>query len=212
MTEVMDFGGRSVLFVMAARAEYGPELRARINPLITGIGPVEAAVALTRALAQMRHLPDLVVSLGSAGSARLTQGEVYQVSRVGYRDMDASPLGFAVGETPFLGLPAELDLPCPLENVPSATLSTGGNIVSGAAYGRINADMVDMETYALLRACMGFGLPLIALRGVSDGAAELRRIDDWTALLPLVDRNLAHACDQLAEVLAAGWEPALARK
>ena len=58
-----------VLFVMAAPAEYGPALRARIDPLITGIGPVEGAVQLAAALAGMRERPRLIVSLGSAGSA-----------------------------------------------------------------------------------------------------------------------------------------------
>lgn len=33
--------GRPVLFAMAADAEYGPALRARIAPLMTGVGPVE---------------------------------------------------------------------------------------------------------------------------------------------------------------------------
>ncbi|WP_258801708.1 hypothetical protein [Halomonas sp. DQ26W] len=37
-------GGRSILFVMAADAEYGPHLKQRFTPLITGVGPVEAAV------------------------------------------------------------------------------------------------------------------------------------------------------------------------
>ena len=62
----------SILYVMAADPEYGPHLRARIEPLMTGVGPVEAAVAVTRALAEAKighGLPDLVVSLGSAGSA-----------------------------------------------------------------------------------------------------------------------------------------------
>ncbi len=61
---------------MAAEAEYGDKLRARINPLMTGIGPVEAAVQLTAALGRMAGqgaLPDLVVSLGSAGSRSVLQ-------------------------------------------------------------------------------------------------------------------------------------------
>ena len=40
-------GGVSLLYVMAAPAEYGGHLQARIQPLMTGVGPVEAAVALT---------------------------------------------------------------------------------------------------------------------------------------------------------------------
>src|SRR5690606_40031957 len=59
--------GRRLLFVMAARAEYGPHLQQRFIPLLTGIGPVEAAVQLTTALTTLAargELPDLVVSLG----------------------------------------------------------------------------------------------------------------------------------------------------
>ncbi len=96
--------------------------------------------------------------------------------------MDASALGFPRGVTPFLDLPATLDLPLRIPGIPEASLSTGADIVSGAAYDRIEADMVDMETYAVLRACMRFDIPLIALRGISDGAAELRHVADWTAI------------------------------
>ena len=35
------------LFAMAAEQEYGPALRARIKPVMIGVGPVEAAVNLT---------------------------------------------------------------------------------------------------------------------------------------------------------------------
>ncbi|MHA6692607.1 5'-methylthioadenosine/S-adenosylhomocysteine nucleosidase [Devosia sp. A449] len=192
----------NILYVMAAEAEYGPHLRARITPLMTGIGPVEAAVAVTRALAERQDaLPGLVVSLGSAGSRSLEQCGVYQASSVSYRDMDASALGFPKGQTPFLDLPAVL----PLRTIPglaTATLSTGANIVSGAAYDAIEAEMVDMETYAVLRACQSFGVPLLALRGISDGAEELGHVGDWTQYLHIIDEKLAAAVDVI-EALSA---------
>ena len=196
--------GIPVLFVMAAPAEYGPALRARIDPLITGIGPVEGAVQLAAALAGLRDLPRLIVSLGSAGSARLEQAEVYQVSAVAYRDMDASPLGFEKGRTPLLDLPVRVELPHRIEGIPSATLSTGANVVSGAAYDGVAEDMVDMETFAHLRAAQHFGVPLIGLRGVSDGAAELQHLSDWTQYLHIIDEKLALAVDLMAEQLADG--------
>ena len=195
---------RRVLYVMAVDAEYGPHLRARFTPLMTGVGPVEAAVVVTRALAGLDaagRLPDLVVSLGSAGSATLGQTGVYQATRVGYRDMDASPLGFAKGETPFLGLPPQVDLPFRIPGVAEATLSTGANIVSGATYDGIDADMVDMETWALLRACQAWDLPLVALRGISDGAAELEHVGNWTEFLHVIDEKLAEAVDRLEAAL-----------
>ena len=90
------WGKARILFQMAAAPEYGPHLQARIQPVMTGIGPVEAAVVMAatlEGLARDGDLPDLVVSLGSAGSARLTHCAVYQASHVAYRDMDASALG-----------------------------------------------------------------------------------------------------------------------
>lgn len=192
--------GKRVLFVMAARAEYGPALASRMTPLFTGVGPVEAAVSLTAALVADR--PDVVVTLGSAGSARLDHCAVYQAESVAYRDMDASPLGFPRGVTPFSDAPATLSLPLRLPGVPVATLSTGANVVSGAAYDGIAEDMVDMETWALARACARFGLPLLALRGISDGRAPLTGLHDWTAYLPIIDRKLAAALDQLPAALS----------
>lgn len=203
----MPLGGRRILFVMAAEAEYGPHLKQRFTPLITGVGPVEAAVELTAALAdlaQRARLPDLVVSLGSAGSRRLEQTEIYQASSIAYRDMDASPLGFEKGTTPFLDLPAILPLPLRIPGIREATLSTGANIVSGEAYAAIAAEMVDMESYACLRACMRFDVPLIVLRGISDGKAELLHVDDWTEYLHLIDEKLAEAVDRLGGALAEG--------
>ena len=199
--------GRRVLFVMAAQAEYGPHLRSRFTPLITGVGPVEAAVVLSAALSRMAalsSLPDIVVSLGSAGSRTLEQTGVYQVASVSYRDMDASALGFAKGQTPFLDLPVTLELAHRIPGIPAAILSTGANIVSGAAYDGIVADMVDMETFALLRACQRFNAPLIGLRGISDGAAELRHVSDWTEYLHVIDEKLADAVDSLAIHLEQG--------
>ncbi|TDK35405.1 5'-methylthioadenosine/S-adenosylhomocysteine nucleosidase [Rhizobium deserti] len=199
--------GTSILFVMAVDAEYGPALKARIEPLMTGVGPVEAAVVLSHTLTKLQiegTRPGLVISLGSAGSRTLEQTEVYQVSSVAYRDMDASPLGFEKGRTPFLDNPAVMPLPHRIPGVPEASLSTGGNIVSGAAYDVLAADMVDMETFAVMRCCQLFGLPLIGLRGISDGKEELKHVGNWTEYLHVIDVKLAAAVDRLTEALESG--------
>ena len=103
--QIKQIGDHKLLYVMAAAPEYGEHLQERFVPLMTGIGPVEAAVVLSAELGRLNEageLPDLIVSLGSAGSAKLPQTEVYQVSSVCYRDMDASSLGFEKGQTPLL--------------------------------------------------------------------------------------------------------------
>ena len=189
---------------MAAEAEYGPALKARIKPLITGVGPVEAAIATTAALAELAHadgLPDLVISLGSAGSQTLDHGRIYWVDEVAYRDMDATALGFAPGVTPFLDEPASLTLASGPQGQPYARLATGGSVVVGEAYDAIDADMVDMETYAVVRAAARFGLPVIGLRGISDGKADLTVLEDWTGTLSVIDEGLAEALDLLANEL-----------
>jgi len=200
-------GAADILYVMAAPMEYGPHLKSRINPLMTGIGPVEAAIVVTEALATLKaadKMPAIVVSLGSAGSAKLEQLGVYQASSVSYRDMDASALGFEPGVTPLLDLPAVLELGPFIPGIPKATLSTGANVVSGVAYDKAGTDMVDMETYAVLRACQRFTLPLIALRGISDGDQELAHLDDWRQYLHIVDEKLAHAVDLLEAAISEG--------
>jgi adenosylhomocysteine nucleosidase len=201
---LLEAAGRRILIVMATEAEYGPALRARIRPVITGVGPIEAAIGTARALEaclDLGTLPDLVLSLGSAGSNRLEQGGVYQAASVSWRDMDASPLGFPKGVTPFLDHPPEIDLPLRLAEIPAARLSTGANIVSGAAYAAIDAEMVDMESFAVLRACQAFSLPMIGLRGISDGADALRHYDDWAGLLGHLDLALAAILDRLDALL-----------
>lgn len=194
-----------VLFAMASEPELGPALRARVSPLITGVGPVEAASAISETLAAQAaagQKPDLIVSMGSAGSNRLPQAEIFQVRSARYRDMDASPLGFEKGVTPFLNAPAELTVAQRLPGIAQATISTGGAIVNGAAYETIGADMADMETYAVMRAAWRTGVPVMTLRGISDGAEPIKRFTDWTRYLAEIDEKLAAIIAGLDEALA----------
>ncbi|ESW70215.1 S-adenosylhomocysteine nucleosidase [Mesorhizobium sp. LSHC422A00] len=207
MAKITRIGGKDVLFVMAAQAEYGPHLQKLFTPLMTGVGPVEAGVRLGAELSWLKSekaLPDLVVSLGSAGSRTLEQTEIYQAVSVSYRDIDASPLGFEKGATPFLDLPVTVPLSFRIPGIKEASLSTGGAIITGAAYDAIAADMVDMETFACLRACQLFAVPLIGLRGISDGAADLRHVGDWTEYLHVIDEKLADAVMRLEQAIGSG--------
>ena len=85
-----------------------------------------------------------------------------------------------------------------------ASLSTGAAVISSSGYDGIEADMVDMETFAVLRACQLFSLPLVGLRGISDGVADLSHIGDWTEYLDVIDEKLADAVDRLEEGLRTG--------
>ena len=207
MPPLATLAGKRVLFAMAADAEYGEHLKQLFQPLMTGVGPVEASISLTRALDQLNAagtLPDLVVSLGSAGSRRLKRTEVYQAVTVTYRDMNASAFGFEKGVTPFLDLPATLPLPVRIPGVKEASISTGATIIAGAVFDGIAEDMVDMETYACLRVCQTFGVPLVGLRGISDGDTDVDHINDWLEYLHVVDERLADAVQKLEAGIADG--------
>jgi adenosylhomocysteine nucleosidase len=195
---ITELGGKRLFFVMATEHEYGPHLRRRITPLISGVGPVEAAVSTSAALAALAAedaLPDLLVSLGSAGSRTLEHAALYQIDRVSYRDMDATALGFDKGQTPFLDLPVIVEIEHRVPHLRAASISTGASIVSGAAYDGIDTDMVDMESFAVLRAADRFRVPMIGLRGISDGRSDLTGLHDWTEYLHIIDEKLATALD-----------------
>ena len=204
---VETFGPLAVFFIMATEQEYGSHLKRLFDPLITGVGPVEAAAETGIALARLDHAgrrPDVVVSLGSAGSRTLEHAGIYQISSIAYRDMDASALGFEKGVTPFLDEPAVIPVPHQIPGIAAATISTGGDIVSGAAYDGIAADMVDMESFAVYRAARRFSVPIVGLRGISDGRDDLTGLHDWTDYLHVIDEKLAAAIEDFAGHVATG--------
>jgi adenosylhomocysteine nucleosidase len=207
LPDTLTIGDLSVLFVMATELEYGPHLQARIKPIIVGVGPVEAAVGTAAALGELDRagrLPDLVMSLGTAGSARLEHAGIFQVDSVSYRDMDATLLGFEKGVTPFTDQLPITPVPYRIPDIPSASISSGGAVISGSGYDSIPADMVDMETYAVHRAAARFGVPMIGLRGVSDGRSDLTGLHDWTEVLHILDEKLALVIDRFCDDVRRG--------
>jgi len=148
-------------------------------------------------LAKCAERPNYVILIGSSGSASLAQGEIYQASTVSYRDMDASAIGFEKGKTPFLDVPAALPLAPLFPFMPHASLSTGGKVIVGNEFDGLEAEMVDMESFAVKRVCQIFDVPLIVLRGISDGKKELQKFDDWTELLPELDQKFAKATAEI---------------
>ncbi len=197
--------GRPVLFVTASLAEYGVQLQKRIrNPFASGVGPIESAVNLSRALCQMEVRPALIVSFGTSLSALLPPKTVCQIGSVRYRDMDASVLGFPRGITPLIGLPDVVHLPHVVPGLPLATLSTGAQLVTDPSLDLSQQDLHDLETYAHMRAGISFGIPIIGLRGVADRTADLSKRTYWSQFLLDIDVKLAQAFDLLEDAIQSG--------
>jgi adenosylhomocysteine nucleosidase len=178
-----------LLVVMALAAEgAGRFERQGVPVLYTGIGKVNAAVALARRLGEYRHagraLP-LVVNFGTAGSLRFPAHALVCCHRFIDRDMDVSALGFAPGVTPFDELPAMLEFAPRFPRLPAAVCGSGDSFATRPRGDR--CDVVDMEAYALAKTCRLEGAGFACAKYVSDGADEAAA-EDW-------QRNVAGAAE-----------------
>lgn len=161
--------------------------RPGIEVLVTGIGPVEAATHVSRALARRAY--DLVVSAGIAGSltrdARIGEGVVVAEDGIEL-DLEtgaplALPAGIAVSDR------ARSDAAL-VERLASAGFRTARGVTvarvtateATAARLRVKgADVESMEGFAVLRAAGVAGVRAVELRGISNYAGARER-SEWS--------------------------------
>jgi adenosylhomocysteine nucleosidase len=181
---------RTVIVAMALPAEGAGRFEdAGVEVLYTGVGKVNAAIALVRRLEAHRHAGDvspLVLNFGTAGSARIPTRTLVACRRFVDRDMDVAALGFAPGQTPFDPLPPMLEFPVHFPELPEAVCGSGDSFATQAH--PVACDVVDMEAYALAKACLNAGAAFACAKYVSDGADE-HAARHWT-------ENVAGAADR----------------
>jgi adenosylhomocysteine nucleosidase len=175
----------TLLVVMALEVESHGLFAARgVSVLYTGLGKVNAAYRLARALTERRlahgTLPR-VVNFGTAGSPTLLAGSLVACHRFVQRDMDVSGLGFAIGTTPFEDVPAMLEFPRLFPELPDGVCGTGDRFETGKPV--VDCDVIDMEAYALAKVCRLEGAVFGAVKFVTDGADGNAGVD-WQANLP----------------------------
>ena len=155
--------------------------------LICGIGPVDAAIATARALAEER--PSAVLQVGIAGARGLEPLTLVLGSEALYCDA-AGPLVAATA------LP-DADLLSHLRAAfPDASVQPIGT--SARVGGSRDIDVEAMEGFAVLRACELAGVPAVEVRVVSNEIGEpdraLWRFDDaFAALGEMLPRLVAVA-------------------
>lgn len=163
--------------------------------LVTGVGPVNAAAALSGWLAAgPRDLP--LLSVGSAGGLHgdIHVGDVVVGYEFSYADVDARAFGYAFGQVP--GMPARYRGAVPPETLSAREVPTGatvgepakepgegavtGLLVTSSSF--VTADLarviseyfpdalaVDMESAALAHTCALYGVAAFtSIRGISD--------------------------------------------
>ena len=154
--------------------------------LYTGVGKVNATFKLTHRL-RTSHLhylplmPKLVINYGTAGSRELPVGKVVDCTKFIQRDMNATPMGFMKGQTPF-----ENNIPIMLDSThikfnpiqKHYICGSGDNFVDNMENEIDYIDVFDMEAYALAKVCHHYNVPFISFKYITDNANEYSA-SDW---------------------------------
>ncbi|HEV2591594.1 MAG TPA: hypothetical protein VGU02_06845 [Gaiellaceae bacterium] len=151
-----------------------------VETVVCGIGPVEAALATSAALAERR--PDAVLQIGIAGAQTLSNGSVAIGSEAVYCDIQDPqariPRVERIASDPGLLAVARRALP----QAHVLPIGTSARVGGGAG-----CEVEAMEGFAVLRAASLAGVPALELRAISNAVADSDRslwtIDDALAAL-----------------------------
>jgi adenosylhomocysteine nucleosidase len=151
--------------ILIAIREEAPDLGHMMNVFYTGVGKVNAVIIASEVIAKYR--PQRVINFGTAGGITVGTG-LHECTQFVQRDMNCEGLGFKPGQTPF-----ESSITI---GTPGLTCSTGDNFVMNPQL-HIPADLVDMEAYAIAKACIRSGIDFRCFKYVSDQANATANTD-----------------------------------
>lgn len=140
----------------------------------SGIGKVNAAFKAFEVIQKTGC--KTLLNLGTAGSSYFDAHALVEVTTFVQRDMDVSPLGFAVGVTPLDNdYPAAIELAPYFEHLVQGTCGTGDSFETGLP--KVPCNLVDMEGYALAKVCKKLGVRLVSVKYITDGANDTAHLD-----------------------------------
>ena len=148
--------------ILLAMPEEAPSLVGKENVFFTGVGKVNAAIVAATLIE--RYMPTRVFNFGTAGgiSEQMTPGNLYKCTHFNQRDVI---LGGCV-----LGPQAD-ELLAPIKTgFGGVRVSTGDNFVTDNS--SIDADLVEMEAFAIAKACKMANVEFICYKYISDMADE----------------------------------------
>ena len=169
----------SVLVVSATRAE-AAHVPSGLKVVITGMGKVASASAVSRVLAADKTIRQ-VVNIGSCGALRDDHAGIYEVGTVLNHDFSSAAIRA-------LGHPVEDELEVGESEIVCATgdLFVTDTVVRAELARR--AHLVDMEAFAVAWASREAGVPARIVKHVSDNADETAL--DWAKVVDRSARDL----------------------
>lgn len=179
-----------ILVVCAVAGELQDFARAGVTVLETGVGPVDAALATSRALARATYRAVVNAGIGGGFRGRATVGDLVIIESEQYVELgreDGEPLILPGGRTLATSVASDAALLATARGalpdaafgagITSATITT-----SDARAARLNAryapSVESMEGFAVLHAAARAGVPAIEVRGISNLVGD-RATSGW---------------------------------
>lgn len=153
--------------------------KANIPVHYCGIGKINAAIKTTEVILKTgcKH----ILNLGTAGSTKFKTHSLIECKSFVQRDMDLTPLGFPLGQTPMDEIPGSIETDL-FFDLPSGICGTGDSF--GIAPPELHCELVDMEAYAIAKVCKRMGVKLTALKYITDGSDDTAHKDWFENLKP----------------------------
>ena len=157
--------------ILIALEQEAPNMAEWENVFFTGVGKVNAGITAARLIE--KHQPETVFNFGTAGGVSVSSG-IHEIKSFIQRDMMCCELGFEEGQTPF----EEESIISFGDVVSDMCCSTGDNFVSGYSDDWAITDVVDMEAYAIAKACKQANVNFRCFKYISD-QADKNANTDW---------------------------------
>ena len=157
-----------IIILVALEDELPKSLLPEFTIEYIGVGKINATYRTLEVI--QKYNPKIIINFGTAGTLNKNITGLNEIMVFKQRDMNASRLGFKLGETPFDSIStiklSENGLSC----------GTGDNFVSEKP--KVETDLVDMEAYAIAKICLIKNINFKCFKYVSDNADE-NAGDNW---------------------------------
>ena len=157
-----------ILVLVAVEEELGLKDLPDLQIHYTGVGKINASIKTLEIIRD--YSPTHIINYGTAGSLNNNLKGLVEVTRFYQRDMDATPLGFEIGQTPFDDI-EEINF-----GNGGYSCGTGDSFVTETP--KLKTDLVDMEAYAIAKICYLKAIKFRCFKYISDSADE-GATDDW---------------------------------
>lgn len=176
--------------------------------LVTGIGVINATIALTRRLAENPGAYAHVINVGTAGAVVDTHAAMHgfhEVTSAFQHDLSDELIAQIVGHR----WPNLIEIPA-VTDLPAARLATGDSFITGTAERELiagrGAQLVDMEGYAIARVAAEFQVPVTLIKQVSDSADD-EAAGQWVDSATAGSASLAATLAGVVKQISARSEP-----